>query len=68
MRLRSDIDVVVVQAGRCSSHSIPSLGTSICDRCSCYKKKNSLANLLLILLPHYPVSVLCGKQTADTLN
>ena len=39
MRLRSDIAVAVVYAGRLSSDSTPSLGTSICHRCGPKKKK-----------------------------
>ena len=39
IRLRSVIAVAVVQAGSCSSDSIPSLGTSIHLGCSPLKKK-----------------------------
>ena len=34
MQLRSHIAVAVAQAGSCSSNSTPSLGTSLCHRCS----------------------------------
>ena len=39
MRLRSCIAAAAVQAGSCSSNKTPSLGTSICHRCSPKKKK-----------------------------
>ena len=39
MQLRSHIAVAVVQAGACTSSSTPSLGTSICHRCSPKKRK-----------------------------
>ena len=39
MRLGSCISVAVVEAGSCSSDSIPSLGTSICCECGLEKKK-----------------------------
>ena len=38
MWLRSDGAVAAVEAGSCSSDSTPSLGTSICRRCSSEKK------------------------------
>ena len=38
-RLRSAIAVAMAQAGCCSSDSTPSLGTSICHRCSPQKIK-----------------------------
>ena len=38
-RLGSDVAVAVVEAGSCSSHMTPSLGTSICCRCSPKKKR-----------------------------
>ena len=37
-RLRSGVAVAVVKAGRCSSDSTPSLGTSICRRCGPKKR------------------------------
>ena len=37
--LGSGVVVAVVQAGSYSSHSTPSLGTSICHRCGRLKKK-----------------------------
>ena len=37
IRLGSGVSVAVVQAGSCSSDSTPSLGTSICHRCSTKK-------------------------------
>ena len=40
-RLGSGVAVAVVEAGRCSSHSIPSLGTSTCRRCGPKKKKET---------------------------
>ena len=39
MQLRPSIAVAVVQAGSCSSNLTPSLGTSICPRCSPKKQK-----------------------------
>ena len=38
-RLRSGIAVAVAQAGSCSSHWTPSLGTSICRQCGPKKQK-----------------------------
>ena len=47
MQLKSGVAAAVVQAGSCSSDSTPSLGTSMCRRCSLKKekKKNSNKNL-----------------------
>ena len=42
MRLRSCIAVAVAVAGSCSSDLTPSLGTSICRRCSPKKKKKKV--------------------------
>ena len=63
-RLRSQFAVAVVQAGSYSSDSTPSLGTSICHRCSSKRKKISpfeseqftmLYCLCLYLIPeHFP--------------
>ena len=39
MKLKSGIAIAVAQAGNCSSDSTPSLGTSICHKCSPKKKK-----------------------------
>ena len=39
MRLRSGVAVAVGKASTCRSDSNPSLGTFICHRCSCKKKK-----------------------------
>ena len=38
--LESGVAVAVVEASSCSSHSNPSLGTSICRRCGPKKTKN----------------------------
>ena len=43
--LRPCVAVAVVQAGSCSSDLTPSLGTSICHRCSSKKQKNKNKNL-----------------------
>ena len=40
MWLGSHVTVAVVQAGNCGSDSVPSLGTSICCRCSPKKTKD----------------------------
>ena len=50
MWLRSAVAVAVVQAGSCSSHLTPSLGTSICCRCS-PKKRGGGEKLALNLVP-----------------
>ena len=42
MWFESGVAVAVVQASNCSSDSTPSLGTSICYRCSCKKKKKKI--------------------------
>ena len=42
IQFRSYVSVAVVQAGSCSSDSIPSLGTSICHGCSPKKTKKKI--------------------------
>ena len=39
MQLVSGVAKAVVQPGRCSSYSTPSLGTPMCRRCGCKKKE-----------------------------
>ena len=47
MWLRSDFAVSVVQAGSCSSDSIPVLGTSICCKCGHKDKKKKNVSLFV---------------------
>ena len=54
--LGSGIAVAVAQAGSCSSYSIPSLGTSICCRCSPKKKKKKAIDFRILIL--YPTTLL----------
>ena len=47
-QLRSSTAIAVVQAGSCCSDSTPSLGTSIC--CKCSPKKIKILKIYLIIL------------------
>ena len=50
MQLRSGVAVAVAQAGRYSSNSTPSLGTSICCGCGPKKKKAKMMTMVETLL------------------
>ena len=55
LRLRSGVAVAAVEAGSCSSNSAPGLGTSMCHRRGCKKKKirfvtSNMAEFLQFLL------------------
>ena len=52
MQLGSCAAVAVAQAGSCGSHLIPSLGTSICQRCS-PKKKITMTHFRSFLMAHW---------------
>ena len=47
MRLRSDVVVAVVKASNSSCDSTPSLGTSICHRCSPKRGKKKIKDSCL---------------------
>ena len=55
----SHVAVAVVQAGRYSSNSIPSLGTSICHRCGTKKIKRKSLGLTYI---HISYIYVCNNQ------
>jgi len=54
MRLGSCVAVAVVQAGGCSSHSTPSLGTSICIDVALKTKNNLKMHVRRIVVNVYP--------------
>ena len=49
--------MAVVEAGSCSSDSTPSLGTSVCHRCSPKKQKNIKIKIKTDLMGEIPGSL-----------
>ena len=65
-QLRSGVAVTVVEASSCSSNVTPSLGTSICQRCSPKKQKITIYYMISYCTAQGTISNLLGWNTVET--